>query len=236
MSGAIYGAETGAEIGSVGGPLGAAAGAVAGGLIGLAATYLISSALEHMNQEADTSLTDKEAAEPCYDCGDGPDCFRPPEDADQETVEEFRRQLKGQENGINKMSPDEIIDNIDRYSDLGRDGANPGEQNMREQYRKKYWLKNFRKSLDKYDDEDAAKKYADDMSKGKAALHNPDMRAGGNPMPTDMGSSRVNSSLGSQWSKKGPSSKLKRWEQLKKAAHKAKGAGKKLMNIDLREC
>lgn len=37
---------------------------------------------------------------------------------------------KGQENGINKMSTDEPINNIDLYSDLGQDGVNPGEQKI----------------------------------------------------------------------------------------------------------
>lgn len=149
---------------------------------------------------------------------------------------EFRRQLKGQEKGINEMSPDELINNIDRYSDLGRDEANPGEQKMREEYRKEYWENNYIDHLNAYGNEESARKYADQRLQGKAALHNPDMRAGGKPMPTDMGDTKVNSSLGSQWSKKGPSSKLRRWEQLKKAAEKAKEAGKKIMNINLREC
>ncbi|QDH17381.1 polymorphic toxin type 15 domain-containing protein [Swingsia samuiensis] len=235
LLGGLAGVEIGGETGALAGPIGAAVGAVLAGIAGLALGSIDPSIFAHVNKKADEDLEHKEPSGPCYDCGDGPDCFKPPS-SDPDTLKEFRRQLKGQEKGINEMSPDELLNNIDRYSELGRDAANPGEKKMREDFRNQWWEDYFIEGLNKFDNRNKATEYADEQMKEKAALHNPDMRAGGRPMPTDMGSSRVNSSIGSQWGKKGPSSTFKRWEQLKKAAEKAKKLGKKFMDVDLLEC
>ena len=62
------------------------------------------------------------------------------------------------------------------------------------------------------------------------------MVAGGEPTATDLGDAGVNSSLGSQWAKTRSGSKLSRAQQLRKAAEKAKQAGKSQMDVDLKEC
>lgn len=63
-----------------------------------------------------------------------------------------------------------------------------------------------------------------------------DDKAGGRPQPTALGDARINSSLGSQWAKKGPNSQQTQSEQLQKAAERAKAQGKDTVNVTLEEC
>jgi hypothetical protein len=64
------------------------------------------------------------------------------------------------------------------------------------------------------------------------ALHNPDLKAGGNDVVNDLGDSRVNQSIGSQWGKGG------RIDELDKAAQKVPEAeqGSTKMNVKLKSC
>lgn len=85
-------------------------------------------------------------------------------------------------------------------------------------------------------DEAAATQRADAALQGKSALHNPDMVAGGRPKATDIGGASENSSMGSQWANPKSGSNLTRAQQLRKAAEKAKAAGKDKMDVELKEC
>lgn len=231
MSGAVIGAEAGA----VGGPIGMAAGAVIGLIVTVVAAKALSNAISHANDKADAQLKDADTAQPCHDCGDGPDCFEPPDRSDPDSLAEFRRQLKGQQDGINQMSPQEVIDGIDKYAAQGRSGY-PGESAMRKAFRQQAWNDEYDRVLEETGDKAAATKQADEALRGTAALHNPDLVAGGGPQPTDIGGASENSSMGSQWAKKGPSSQMTRAQQLRKAAEKAKAEGKQKMDVTLDEC
>lgn len=87
--------------------------------------------------------------------------------------DEFKRQLKAQEDGINKLNAGDIKANIEAYKQNGRP---------------------------KIADEAARKAHQNNPNeKGNAALHNPDGVIGGrSDITTDFGKSNVNSSLGSQ--------------------------------------
>lgn len=235
MSGIAAGAEIGGEVGAFGGPIGAAAGIVIGGLIGLGATVLAAKAVDNANDKAGAHLRDKAAATPCSDCGDGPDCFEPPDRSDAASRAEFQRQLKAQQDGINQMSPQEVIDGIDKYAAEGR-GGYPGEAAMRKAFRQEIWNDAYKRALTNTGDEAFAEQQANEALRGQAALHNPDLIAGGGPWPTDIGGASANSSLGSQWAKKGPGSKLTRAQQLRQEAEKAKAQGKQKMDVTLEEC
>lgn len=89
---------------------------------------------------------------------------------------EVQRQLKLQENGMNRLSVREFMDNRDNYELHRRT-----EGNLQKKYRKMLEKMGF------------------DVS-GQAVLHGPDQVAGGHADRFDgLGDARVNSSLGSQW-------------------------------------
>ncbi|MGC9271830.1 polymorphic toxin type 15 domain-containing protein [Acidiphilium sp.] len=165
----------------------------------------------------------------------GPDCFEPPDRSDPKKQAEFRRQLKAQQDGINKMSPKDVIDGIDKYATEGR-GGYPGEAAMRKAFRVESWNNEFDRVLEETGDKALAKQQADEALRGTAALHNPDLVAGGGPKPTGIGGASENSSIGSQWAKKGPGSQLTRAQQLREEAEKAKAEGKQKMDVTLDEC
>ncbi len=209
----------------------------------VAAVGLGAYALSQAHDNSKAQLRDSPQVQACADCGDGPDCFEPPDRNDPKKLGEFRRQLKGQQDGINKLSPDEVMDNIDRYAKDGR-GAYPGEAADRRAFRQTQWNNAYDKAFDRFSQDPAsagdadalAGKAADGALSGQAALHNPDMVAGGKPTATDLGDTGPNSSMGSQWAKTRSGSKLSRAQQLRKAAEKAKNAGKSKMDVDLNEC
>ena len=152
--------------------------------------------------------------------------------------EEFNRQLKNQEDGINKMSPDDLIDGIDNYKGM-RDPKKSKE--IRKLYKDAMFekradelLKSTRLSLDEI--EKLSKEYAENAAKLVAALHNPDGVAGGKDdfnvdnLDKHIGDRGVNSSLGSQWAKED------RTKELRAQAVEAKTNGDKNMNTKLKRC
>ncbi|MED3889346.1 polymorphic toxin type 15 domain-containing protein [Peribacillus frigoritolerans] len=112
-------------------------------------------------------------------------------------AEEFARQLKDQEKGLNGLTIDEYLKNRERYIEEGR--ALEGNAAQKAARVKAY--------LDKVDElretglsRKESEKQATVWINEQAALHNPDQIAGGNPLDIGgMGDKRVNSSLGSQW-------------------------------------
>ena len=76
----------------------------------VAAVGLGAFALSHAYNNSHAQLKDSPQAHACADCGNGPDCFEPPDRNDPEKLAEFRRQLKGQQDGINKLSPDQVME------------------------------------------------------------------------------------------------------------------------------
>ncbi|RUR98356.1 hypothetical protein EFW57_02730 [Bacillus velezensis] len=111
--------------------------------------------------------------------------------------EEFARQLKNQEKGMNELTVNEYLKNRERYIAKGRAIEGNAAQKMARQEALKDKIAELRKQgLSRAD----ATKQASDWMDTQAALHNPDQIAGGRADSIGgLGDKRVNSSLGSQW-------------------------------------
>nr|WP_288826852.1 polymorphic toxin type 15 domain-containing protein [uncultured Clostridium sp.] len=111
--------------------------------------------------------------------------------------DEFTRQLKAQEDGMNQLTVDEYLTNRDRYLAEGRAlEGNAAQQAAREQA----LTDKIEELVDSGKSIEDATKQANDWMNSQAALHNPDQIAGGNPLNVSgMGDKGINSSLGSQW-------------------------------------
>ncbi|MGP4041760.1 polymorphic toxin type 15 domain-containing protein [Gracilibacillus sp. D59] len=111
--------------------------------------------------------------------------------------EEFARQIKDQEKGMNELTIDDYLKNRERYIAEGRAlEGNAAQQTAREEAfsDKLMELMADGKSFDE------AEKEAKEWLSTQAALHNPDQIAGGNPeIIGGMGNKGINSSIGSQW-------------------------------------
>ncbi|WP_024480406.1 polymorphic toxin type 15 domain-containing protein [Cellulophaga baltica] len=114
--------------------------------------------------------------------------------------DEFIKQLRGQEAGLNNLTVDDFIKNRDEYLKNGRsNSASKAQRDFREKAHNKRIKENRKKGMS-YDE---AKLEADEWMDTQAALHDPDQVAGGfGDNVTGMGDRDVNSSLGSQWKDK----------------------------------
>jgi hypothetical protein len=133
--------------------------------------------------------------------------FKPGEGHD---VVEFERQIKGQQEGMNKLTVDDFITNRDAYLKKLADEKAAGKKNpsgrskesakAQERFRERIRedkIDEFRKQ--KYTREEA-ERMADEYLSDKAALHDPDQVAGGfDDKLTGMGNTNINSSIGRQW-------------------------------------
>lgn len=114
---------------------------------------------------------------------------------------EYKRQLKNQEDGLNKLTIQEYLDNIKGYKSNGRGTEAAKIQQKVRQDAIDLKIQELRK--EKKLNYSEAKKQAEEWIKTQSALHNPDMIAGGNPLNvTEVGDARINSSIGSQWGNK----------------------------------
>ncbi|MGG0462083.1 polymorphic toxin type 15 domain-containing protein [Priestia aryabhattai] len=111
--------------------------------------------------------------------------------------EEFARQLKDQEQGMNELTVHEYQQNRKRFIEEGRaKESNAAQQAAREKALNKKIEELFESGLSW----DEAEKQASRWLKTKAAFHNPDQVAGGKPLDIGgMGDKRINFSIGSQW-------------------------------------
>ena len=110
---------------------------------------------------------------------------------------EFIRQLKGQEEGLNKLAVKEYFENRKEYIKNGRSSEAKAAQKAA---RENALADKYNEMLLQGNSRSEAKRIAEDWIKTQAALHDPDMIAGGYATKiTGMGDTRINSSLGSQW-------------------------------------
>jgi hypothetical protein len=128
-----------------------------------------------------------------------PKCFKKNAKGDPK---EYDRQLADQEKGLNDLTVKEYLEGRERYQQIGRHGTGKAQQAARDNYSKELTVK-FEKQLEKSGASGDISKQATQMAKDRmdtlAALHNPDMIAGGKDVVTTMGDKGVNSSIGSQW-------------------------------------
>ncbi|GAB1764536.1 hypothetical protein PMEGAPL125_09560 [Priestia megaterium] len=111
--------------------------------------------------------------------------------------EEFARQLKDQEKGMNELTVHEYQENRERFNDKGRAKEGNAAQKIARQ-------KAYAQKVNELQGEgitlSQAKKKAQEWLDTQAALHNPDQIAGGKAeIIGGMGDKRVNFSIGSQW-------------------------------------
>ncbi len=160
---------------------------------------------------------------------------------------EFDRQLKRQEEGLNRLTVDEYEQNRDIYKKYKRAGTGPEQQKIREDMRRQLRASEMGKlakeqpGLSPAKMRTLAEDNANKTLEGLDVLHNPDMQLGGfdvkydpkNP-PTldDFGYGGVNRSIGSQMNAH------KRLASMDAAAAqaKAKGMGKDAMDVELKRC
>ena len=180
-------------------------------------------------------------------------CFKPSKDLlkksrnPKKLEKEFFRQLKNQEAGINKMTVGEYLANRKHLNELiqkygyTKARAILTQGGKAQSVARKELLKKIKKSVKSSIEkqgiigkkaEGIAARKAKEQLETLAALHDPDIIAGGSDKITRMGNASVNSSIGSQWSKEG------RIEALDKAAEiklKTEGPYAK-MDIRLTRC
>ena len=117
--------------------------------------------------------------------------------------QEFMRQLSGQETGLRKLTVQEFLDNRDAYlSRLAETGSGRPEAAgvAQRAAREKALGEKVESLIEGGMSPKEAKAAAKEWIKTQAALHDPDMIAGGRPDGiTGMGDKSVNSALGSLW-------------------------------------
>lgn len=127
-------------------------------------------------------------------------CFKKNDKGDPN---EYDRQLADQERGLNDLTVKEYLEGRKRFEDIGRKGTGAEQAKARAEYSEKL-TKDYKTQLNKQGitgqaAQDQAAKMAVDKMSTLAALHNPDMIAGGKDVVTAMGDKGVNSSIGAQW-------------------------------------
>lgn len=123
----------------------------------------------------------------------------------RDKTEEYVRQLQRQIDGLNNMTPNELLDNLDSVKRGGY---------AQQEAREKYEARLYKRMLEEETKPGVSKETAEAIAgsrtrnsmKSLAALHEPDIVAGGKDvigiaedgLPS-MGNKYVNSSIGSQW-------------------------------------
>lgn len=116
-------------------------------------------------------------------------------------IGEFERQLKGQEDGLNRLTVDEYLENIANPVKRSRAAARQARKDLQTKLKERFQVE-FQKSMDPLEAEEFAVKKAKVTMSSLAGLHNPDLSAGGKDIIADFGDRQVNSSIGPQWGKK----------------------------------
>ncbi|CAM3889789.1 hemagglutinin repeat-containing protein [Ectopseudomonas alcaliphila] len=149
-------------------------------------------------------------------------------------LKEYNKQLQAQQDALNNLSLDEYKAARDAYNDVGRNPASVGAQQkfgqdfeiaVRESIAESLMAKGKDFSSATTEAAERAKQIRSEL----AALHDPDMVAGGwgSPEPVRMGNSVINSSIGASWP-----SRLKALDEAVDNAI-ASGGGAAKMNVKL---
>ncbi len=123
----------------------------------------------------------------------------------QGSVPEFDRQLAGQEAGINNMTVEEYLKGREAFDSRKsvRDPkiARDARADYREKITKELSDSLQEEGLSRSEAKAKAAEMAAEKMKTLAALHNPDMVAGGKDVISDFGNRNINSRIGAQWNK-----------------------------------
>ncbi|PHM46595.1 polymorphic toxin type 15 domain-containing protein [Xenorhabdus miraniensis] len=156
----------------------------------------------------------------------------------QAFLKEYSAQLRRQQDAINNMSPEEFKFARDSYKKNKRNSlAGKAQEDFRDSAKGEIKINIFNSQIKKGTSVKEAKKIsqnkADEIFDGLAALHEPDMVAGGYGQyaPKKMGDTGINSAIGGSW-------RGKRIKSLDNAAKEAidSGLGDAKMNVQLELC
>lgn len=118
-------------------------------------------------------------------------------------IPEFDRQLVGQERGLNDLTVDEYLRGREAFKagDKVRDPrvAKKARANLARDLTEKITLELRSKGLSHREAKELAMASAREKMNSLAALHNPDLFAGGKDFISDFGDRSVNASIGAQW-------------------------------------
>lgn len=157
-------------------------------------------------------------------------CFKS-NDLPQSSFPEFDRQLSGQEAGLNEMTVDEYLKGRETYS-TARDPqvARAARADYQKQMADRLTDELRASGTPLPEAKAKAAEMAADKMKTLAALHNPDLVAGGKDVIGDFGDRDINSRIGAQWKS--------RVGELDKAAQEipASARGSVKMNAKLERC
>ncbi|AVB24291.1 polymorphic toxin type 15 domain-containing protein [Pseudomonas syringae pv. syringae] len=144
-------------------------------------------------------------------------------------VGEFERQLKGQEDGLNRLTVEEYLKNIANPVKRDAMAAKKARTDLKDTLQERF-QREFQKEMSPLDAEEAAIKKARETMASLAGLHNPDLTAGGKDIIADFGDRQVNSSIGPQWRPK--------IQNLKAAAEKVPETVRDstFLNVKLHKC
>jgi len=115
--------------------------------------------------------------------------------------DEFVRQLKGQEGGLNRLTVEEYLENIANPQKRDKTIAAQARAELSIEIRLRL-EKEYMTTMSPAKAKALAKKHAQETMSTLAALHNPDLSAGGRDIIADFGDRQVNSSIGPQWKSK----------------------------------
>lgn len=175
---------------------------------------------------------------PCFTPGNGP---KKRFNGNNKALENnYARQLKHQQDGLNDLSIGEYLENRARYKDMKRQGTGSAQTDFRKKFSvglTKSLNKNYSKSMSPIEAKAKAKIRSKEIMDDLAALHDPDMGAGGYDKVSRMGNRSINSSIGPQWSQasKNKKSRVQLMDEQVEKALKQYGPDAKL-NIELARC
>jgi len=111
---------------------------------------------------------------------------------------EFERQLKGQQDGLNRLTVEEFLENIANPIIRDPKTARKARQKLYDDLRKRAYRK-LPKDMNPIEARKISTMQAKETMSSLAALHNPDLIAGGKDVISDFGDRQVNSTIGPQW-------------------------------------
>jgi hypothetical protein len=125
-------------------------------------------------------------------------CFKA-DNLPQGSVPEFDRQLAGQEKGLNDLTVEEYMQGREAYKNRDPAIARQARADYHEELQQQHATEFRKQGMSAHEAERKATEIASEKMKTLAALHNPDLIAGGKDAIGDFGDKRVNSSIGAQW-------------------------------------
>ncbi|MER2499079.1 polymorphic toxin type 15 domain-containing protein, partial [Vibrio neptunius] len=185
------------------------------------------------NAMAKSLRTMKRFKVPCFK--PGPEIKKSFKGRERELESHFARQLKHQEAGLNDLTVGEYIENRNRYEKMRRADTGMAQESFRKTFSDELKASLNDSYLDKMTPVKAdikATTRTKEIMNNLAALHDPDMIAGGKDKVNRMGNKQVNASIGSQWRHK---SRLTQMDEQAQRALERLGPETK-MNVSLERC